>query len=68
MQCNVNIRKLLSTHKSHVGETSLFIGAMPNQVRNSQTSLSFQCHVKIREGQAEETAYVGLRLQSGDDG
>src|SRR6218665_1032313 len=36
--CNVNIRKLLSANKSHVREISLFIGTIPNQVRNSQTS------------------------------
>src|SRR6218665_1733149 len=35
---NVNLRKLISAHKSHVRETSLFAGAMPNQVRNSQAS------------------------------
>src|SRR6218665_4179236 len=39
MQCNVNIRKLLSAHKSYVRETSLFTGAIPNPIRNSQTSL-----------------------------
>src|SRR6218665_1648378 len=38
MQCNVNLRKLLSAHKSHVRETSLFTSAIPNPVRNSQTS------------------------------
>jgi len=27
MQCNVILRKLLSAHKSHVRETSLFTGA-----------------------------------------
>src|SRR6218665_1702666 len=27
MQCNVKLRKLLSAHKSHVRETSLFAGA-----------------------------------------
>src|SRR6218665_2884178 len=37
MQCNVKLRKLLSAHKSHVRETSLFTGAVPNPVRNSQT-------------------------------
>src|SRR6218665_2843659 len=36
--CNVNLRKLLSANKSQVREMSLFIGSMPNQVRNSQTS------------------------------
>src|SRR6218665_2207941 len=38
MQCNVNLRKLLSAHKSHVRETNFFTAAIPNQVRNSQTS------------------------------
>jgi len=38
MQCNVNLRKLLSAHKSHVKDTSLFTGAIPNQVRHSQIS------------------------------
>ena len=37
MQCNVKLRKLLGAHKSHVRETSLFTGAIPNPVRNSQT-------------------------------
>src|SRR6218665_3797608 len=36
-ECNVNLLKLLSTRKSHVRETRLFIGTIPNQVRNSQT-------------------------------
>ena len=35
----VNLRKLLSAPKSHVRETSLFTGAIPNQVHNSQNSL-----------------------------
>jgi len=30
----VNLQELLSAHKSHVRETSLFAGAMSNQVRN----------------------------------
>src|SRR6218665_2535946 len=38
MLCNVKLRKLLSAHKSHVRETSLFTGAILNPVRNSQTS------------------------------
>src|SRR6218665_4101780 len=38
MYCNVKLRKLLSAHKSHVTETSLFTGAIPNPVHNSQTS------------------------------
>jgi len=35
---NVNLRKLLTAHKSHFRETSLFTGMIPNQVRNSQIS------------------------------
>src|SRR6218665_2382896 len=38
MYINVNLRKLLRVHKSHARKTSLFTGAIPNQVRNSQTS------------------------------
>ena len=38
MQCNVNLLKLLSAHKSHARKTSLFTGAIPNPVRNSKTS------------------------------
>ena len=57
---NVNLRKLLSAPKSHVRVTSLFTSAIPNQIRNRQTSrfVSFRCPVKIREGQAEETAWL----------
>jgi len=36
MQCKYP--KTSQRHKSHVRETSLFTGAIPNQVRNSQTS------------------------------
>src|SRR6218665_472184 len=36
--CNINLRKLPSANKSHVREISLFTGAIPNQVCNSQTS------------------------------
>ena len=36
MKCNINLWKL--AHKSHIVETSLLTGAIPNQVRNSQTS------------------------------
>jgi len=35
---NVNLRKLLSAHKSHVRKVSLFTGAIPIQIRNNQTS------------------------------
>src|SRR6218665_3963173 len=38
---NVILRKLLSAHKSHVRETSLFTGAIPNPVCNSKTSFPF---------------------------
>ena len=60
LQCIVNLRKLFSAHKSHVRETSLFTGAIPNQARNSQTSrcISFRCQVKILEGHPDETALV----------
>src|SRR6218665_2837935 len=37
-KCTVNPRQLLSAHKNHVRETSLFTSDIPNQVRNSQTS------------------------------
>src|SRR6218665_1612656 len=46
MYCNVNLRKLLSGHKNHARETSLFTGATPNQVRNSQTLISI-CRIII---------------------
>src|SRR6218665_3976923 len=34
----VKLRKFLSACKSHVRKTNLFTGAIPNPVRNSQTS------------------------------
>src|SRR6218665_1067633 len=37
-KCNAKLRKFLSAYKSHVRKTSLFTGAIPNPVRNSQTS------------------------------
>jgi len=50
MQCKST--KLLA-HRA-VRETSLFTGAIPNQVRNSQLLVSFRRQIKIREGQAED--------------
>src|SRR6218665_4145312 len=46
---HVNLRKLLSAHKSHVRETSLFTGAI-YQIKSAIAKLlvSFQCQVKIR--------------------
>src|SRR6218665_2786729 len=38
MYCNVKLRKLLSANNSHGRETSLLTGAIPNPVRNNQTS------------------------------
>src|SRR6218665_3216 len=62
MKCNVKLRKLLSTHKSHVSETSLFTGAIPYPIRNSQTS-----HFVSVPGQNPERSSRGdsvvLRLQ-----
>src|SRR6218665_1571259 len=49
----VNFRKLLSAHKSPDMDTSLFTGAVSNQVRNSQTSRFVSVpwlQVKIRDG------------------
>src|SRR6218665_456701 len=56
---------LLSAHKSHVRETSLFTGAIPNPVRNiAKLLVSFRCQVKIRKGHAGETCSVVLRLEN----
>ena len=52
--CNVNPLKLLNAHKSHVRETSLFIGL---QSAIAKLLVSCRCQVKIWEGQAEETAW-----------
>src|SRR6218665_1410100 len=63
MQCNVKLQKLLSAHKSHVRETSLFTGAIPSPVRNSQTS----CFVSApgqNPGRSSRGDCVVLRLQS----
>ena len=57
LNCNVNLRKLLSDHKSHDRETSFYTGAIPNQVHNSQTSRFASVPGQIREGHVEETAW-----------
>src|SRR6218665_1112957 len=63
VKCNVKLRKLLSVHKSHVRETSLFTGAIPNPVRNSQTSrfVSVPDQYPRRSSRGDS---VVLRLQS----
>src|SRR6218665_2221298 len=58
--CNVKLRKLLSALKSHVRETSLFTGAIPNQVRNSQTS-RFVSVPRQNPGRSIRGDSVGLR-------
>src|SRR6218665_1737571 len=62
-QCNVILRKLLSAHKSHVRETSLFTGAIPNSVRNSQT-FRFASVPGQNLGRSSRGDSVVLRLQS----
>jgi len=62
MQCNVKLRKLLSANKSHVRETSLFTGAIPNPVRNSQTSRFVSVPGQI-PGRSSRGDSVVLRLQ-----
>src|SRR6218665_3561640 len=63
MQCNVKLRKLLSAHKSHVRETSLFTGAIPNTVHNSQTS-RFVSVPGQNPGRSSRGDSVVLRMQS----
>src|SRR6218665_3332542 len=63
MYCNVKLRKLLSAHKSHVTETSLFTGAIPNPVRNSQTS-RFVSVPGQNPGRSSRGDSVVLRLRS----
>src|SRR6218665_1040994 len=60
---NVELRKLLSANKSHVRETSLFTGAIPNPVRNSQTS-RFVSVPGQNLGRSSRGDSVVLRLQS----
>src|SRR6218665_397240 len=61
--CKIKIRKLLSAHKSHVRETSLFTGAKPNPVRNSQTSRFVSVPGQNPERSSRGDSVV-LRLQS----
>src|SRR6218665_2361301 len=63
MYCNVKLRKLLSANKSHVKETSLFIGAMLNQVRNCQTSRFVSVPGQNPERSSRGDSVV-IRLQS----
>jgi len=63
MLYNVNLRKLFNAHKNHVRETSLFTGAIPNQVRNSQTSRFFSVPCQSR-GRSSREDRVELRLWS----
>src|SRR6218665_1808261 len=60
---NVSLRKLLSARKSHVRDTNLFTGAIPNQVRNSQTSRFISVPGQNSERLSRGDS-VGLRLQS----
>src|SRR6218665_1685823 len=60
---SVKLRKLLSVHKSHVREISLSTGAIPNLVRNSQTS-RFVSVPGQNPGRSSWGDSVVLRLQS----
>ena len=64
-KCNVKLRKLLSAHKSHVRETSLFTGAIPNPVRNSQTS---RFVARSKSGKVKPGRQRGATVAVGDDG
>src|SRR6218665_133633 len=66
MYCNVNLRKLLSAHKSHVRETSLFTGAIPKSVRNSQTS-RFVSVPGQNPGKVKPKKQRGARVAACDD-
>ena len=57
------LRKRLSAHKSHVRETSLFTGAIPNPVRNS-FSFRFVSVPGQNPGRSSRGDSVVLRLQS----
>src|SRR6218665_1326471 len=63
MQCK--LRKLLSTHKSHVRETSLFTGAISNPVCNSQTS---RFGARSKSGKVKPGRQRGATVAVGDDG
>src|SRR6218665_1621045 len=62
-KCNVNLRKLLSAHTSHIRETSLFTGAISNPFHNSQTS-RFVSVPGQNLGRSSQGDSVVLRLQS----
>ena len=62
-ECNVNLWKLLSAHKSHVRETSLFTGTIPNQVCNSKASRFVLVPGQKMERSSRGNS-MGLRLQS----
>ena len=62
--CNVNLRKLLSAYKSHVRETSLFTGTIPDQVRNYSQAFRFGARsksekVKLREPRGATAVAIG---------
>ena len=63
----VNLRKFLSAHKSHVRETSLFTGAISNQVRNSQNS-SVRFGARSKSGKVKPRRQHGATVAIGDDG
>jgi len=42
MYCDVNLRKLLSAHKGHIREISLFTGDMLDQVLNHGNSQTYR--------------------------
>src|SRR6218665_1983912 len=65
MLCNVKLQKLLSAHKSHVRDTSLFTGAIPNPVRNSQTSRFVS---RSKAGKVKPRRQHGATVAVGDDG
>src|SRR6218665_932340 len=59
----VNLRKLLSAHKSHVRKTTLFTGAIRNPICTSQTS-RFVLVPGQNPGRSSRGDSVVLRLQS----
>src|SRR6218665_2337937 len=62
-KCNVKLRKFLSAYKSHVRRASLFTGAIPNPVRNCQTSRFVSVPGQNPERSSRGDSVV-LRLQS----
>ena len=68
MSYNVNLQKLIITHKSHVKETTnLLTGALPNQVRNRQTS-RFVWVPCQNPGKSSREDSVGYTVVIGGDG